>query len=87
MPTSKSAKKHLITDEKSRIRHKGRRTAMKTAEKKFRSAIETKDVDKAKELLTDSFSKLDKAVKSGTIPKNRASRKKSQLQKKLANVK
>lgn len=87
MPNMKSAKKHLITDEKSRLRHKGRRTATKSAEKNFRSAIEEKDAAKAKDLMSTVFTKLDKAVKAGTIPKNRASRKKSQLQKHLTSVK
>lgn len=87
MPTSKSAKKHLITDEKARVRHKGRRTAIKTVEKKFRTAVENKETEQAKELLVSSFKKLDKAVKAGTIHKNKASRKKSQLHKKLTNLK
>lgn len=87
MPNSKSAKKHLITDEKSRVRHKGRRTAVKTAEKRFRTAVENKDASQAQELLQGSFKKLDKAVKAGTIHKNKASRKKSQLQKLMASVK
>ena len=87
MPNMQSAKKHLITDEKSRLRHKGRRTAMKTAEKKFRTAIEEKDASKAKELLVGVFTTLDKCVKAGTIHQNKASRKKSQLQKHLSAVK
>ena len=87
MPNMKSAKKHLITDEKSRVRHKGRRTAMKTAEKKFRTAVEEKDAAQAKELLVSAFITLDKSVKAGTIHKNKASRKKSQLQKHFSAVK
>ena len=87
MPTSKSAKKHLITDDKSRVRHKGRRTAIKTTEKNFRAAIESKDTEQAQALLVVSFKKLDKAVKAGTIHKNKASRKKSQFKKLLAAVK
>jgi len=87
MPNMKSAKKHLITDEKSRVRNKGRRTAMKTAEKKFRTAVEQNDADQAKELLVGAFKTLDKSAKAGTIHKNKASRKKSQLQKHLATVK
>lgn len=87
MPNSKSAKKHLITDDKARVRNKGRRTAIKNTEKKFRTAVENKEKDQAKELLVSVFQKLDKAVKAGTIHKNKASRKKSQLQKVLVELK
>ena len=87
MPNMKSAKKHMITDEKSRIRNKGRRTAMKTAEKKFRAAVEKADAAESKELIVAAFKTFDKAVKYGTIHKNKASRKKSQLQKHLASMK
>jgi small subunit ribosomal protein S20 len=87
MPNMKSAKKHMITDEKSRIRNKSRRTAMKTAEKKFRTAVESSDAAQAKELMVTAFKTLDKAVKYGTIHKNKANRKKAQFQKNLANIK
>jgi small subunit ribosomal protein S20 len=79
MATSKSAMKSILTSEKSRIRNKSRRTALKSAEKKFRSLIESTEVDKAKEQLNVVFKYLDKAVKAGTIHKNKSSRKKSQL--------
>ena len=87
MPNMKSAKKSLITSEKARIRHKGRRTAVKTAEKKLRESVEEKNFDKSKELLSVVFGKLDKAVKAGTIHKNKASRKKSRLQKLIETTK
>lgn len=83
MPNMKSAMKRLLTNEKSRVIHKGRRTAIKTTEKKLRAAVES-DSTQAKDLLTQSFKTLDKAVKAGTIHKNKASRKKSQFQKLLA---
>jgi len=87
MPTTRSAKKSLITEGKARVRHKGRRTAMKTAEKKFKAAVESKNADQAKELMMNAFKKLDKAVKGGTIHKNVASRKKSQFQKLISGLK
>jgi small subunit ribosomal protein S20 len=87
MPNMKSAKKHLITDEKSRVRNKGRRTAIKTAEKNLRTAIEEGDAAKAKDLLSETFVKLDNGVKTGVIHKKKASRKKSQLHKHVLAVK
>lgn len=79
MPAKKSAAKRMLTSEKSRIRHKSRRSSIKTSEKKFQTLIEGSEVDKAKVQLQDIFKQLDKAVKSGTIPKNKRNRKKSRL--------
>jgi small subunit ribosomal protein S20 len=79
MSASKSAAKRVRSSEKARIRHKSRRSALKTSEKKFNVFVETSELDKAKEQLKDVFKKLDKAVKSGTIPKNKRNRKKSRL--------
>jgi len=79
MPAKKSAAKRMLTSDKARIRHKARRSSMKTSEKKFQSFLESSEMDKAKEQLHDIFKQLDKAVKSGTIPKNKRNRKKSRL--------
>ena len=86
MPNMKSAKKRLITSAKERMRNKSRRTAIKTAEKKFRSAVEAADSGQAKELLKVVFKTLDKAVKKGTIHKNKSSRKKAVFQKMLNSL-
>jgi small subunit ribosomal protein S20 len=86
MPNMKSAKKRLITSAKARIRNKSRRTAIKTAEKKLRQAVEASDKALAVELLKSVFSKLDKAVKVNTIHKNKASRKKARLQKMVSSI-
>ena len=79
MSASKSAAKRVKTDEKARIRNKSRRSALKTSEKKFNIFVESAEMDKAKEQLKDVFKKLDKAVKAGTIHKNKRDRKKSRL--------
>ncbi len=79
MPGSKSAMKRVLTSEKAKIRNKSRKTALKTAEKKFRGFVESADLIKAKEVLSEIFSKLDKAVKVGTIHGNKRDRKKSRL--------
>jgi len=79
MPNNKSAKKRLITNEKARVRNKSKMSALKTAEKRYRASVES-SADTAQKDLCEVFSKLDKAVKAGIIHKNKASRKKSQLQ-------
>jgi len=79
MPNIKSAKKRLITNEKARKRNKAKMSVLKTAEKKFRATVEAGDTETAREALSFVFSKLDKAVKSGIIHKNKSARKKSQL--------
>ena len=79
MPNIKSAKKRLITNEKARVRNKAKMTALRTAEKNFRSVVESADLAVAQESLSSVFNKLDKAVKAGIIHKNKAARKKSRL--------
>ena len=79
MSASKSAAKRIKTSEKARLRHKSRRSALKTSEKNLDSLIQASEVDKAKEQLRDVFKKLDNAVKLGTIHKNKCNRKKSRL--------
>jgi small subunit ribosomal protein S20 len=79
MSANKSAAKRVRTGEKARLRHKSRRTALKTSEKKFNVFVESAELDKAKEQLKDVFKQLDKAVKTGTIHKNKRNRKKSRL--------
>lgn len=75
----KSAVKTQRNSEKARIKHKSRRNALSTTEKKFRAAMAGDDKNVATELYKEQCSALDKAVKTGTIHKNKANRKKSRL--------
>ncbi|MCF7889579.1 MAG: 30S ribosomal protein S20 [Victivallales bacterium] len=79
MPTSKSAMKRIKTSDKQRLRSKTRRTALKTAENKLKKHLKESETDKAKKQLQEIYQKLDKAVKSGTLHKNKSNRKKSRL--------
>ncbi|MBE6407112.1 MAG: 30S ribosomal protein S20 [Lentisphaeria bacterium] len=65
--------------EEARVKNKSRRNALATGEKKFRAAAATEDKAAAQKLFQEQCSALDKAVKVGTIHKNKASRKKSRL--------
>lgn len=84
MPNIKSAAKRLKTNEKSRLRHKMRRNALKTLEKKLSVAVKASESEKTGELLSAFHAALDKSVKAGTIHRNKANRKKSQLAKQFA---
>lgn len=79
MASSKSAMKRLRQSEKARKRHKAIKSELKTYEKKLRAAIGEGNGEQARSQLNIVFSKLDKAVKKGTIHRNKANRKKSRL--------
>jgi small subunit ribosomal protein S20 len=78
MAVTKSAAKRILTSENARVRHKSRNSALKTAEKKLRKAA-SETGEKAQGMYSKISGMLDKAVKSGTIHKNKANRKKSRL--------
>jgi len=86
MSGNKSAMKRVRTDAEKHLRNKARKATLKTVEKNFRAAVEGKDQEKAVDIGKTCFSKLDKAAKIGTIPKNRASNKKSQISKLLKSL-
>jgi ATP-dependent HslUV protease ATP-binding subunit HslU len=62
------------------------RTGYRTAVKKFEKAVEEKNVDQAKTLLSSASKKLDQAVTKGVLKKNTASRKKSNMAKELNSI-
>ena len=82
----KSAVKTHKQSERARVRHKSRRNAISTQEKKLRAAVAAGDKDSAAQLLRTQYAALDKAVKSGTFHKNKADRKKSRLGKLVAKT-
>jgi small subunit ribosomal protein S20 len=86
MPNIKSAKKRVKVIEKKTMINTARKTALKTAIKKFEAAIAEGKKDEAKVLFNDASKKLDKGVAQGIIHKNAAARKKSQLAIKLAKL-
>ncbi len=79
MPHNKSTLKRLITSKKKHEQNKAKRSAIKTAEKKFRSAVEAKDAELSVAELKACFKLLDKASKTNLFHANKANRKKSQL--------
>ena len=83
MPTIKSQIKRVKTNEKRRQFNASYKASMRTAIKNVEVAIETKNVEAAKEAYNTANKKLDKAVAKGICHKNFAARQKSRLSKKI----
>ncbi|MEO6393558.1 MAG: 30S ribosomal protein S20 [Pyrinomonadaceae bacterium] len=83
MPNHKSAEKRVRQNENRRKINKNNRTALRTALKKFRTAVAAKDTAESKELLPITISRIDKAVQKGILHRNAAARHKSRLTKKV----
>jgi small subunit ribosomal protein S20 len=79
MANHKSAEKRARQNVKRRLRNRTLKSAYKTDIKKFVSLITDKKLDDAKELLPKIHKVIDKACTKGVLPKNTASRKKSNV--------
>lgn len=86
MANIKSQKKRVLTNEKRHQRNKAVRSALKTAEKKVRTAVEAGDADAAKAAALDASRLLDKAASKGIIHKNQAANRKSGIMKAANSV-
>ena len=86
MPNIKSAKKRVKVTAKKTLINQTHKTALKTAVKKFETAVLEGDKENAQVLFNDAVKKLDKGVSQGILHKNSAARKKSQLAIKLATL-
>lgn len=86
MPNTKSAKKRVKKIKVRTLRNSMIKSAMKTAIKRFEEAINTQNAEKIKETFVKAVKAVDKAAAKGVIHKNKASRKKSSLAKKLNQV-
>ncbi len=84
MANHKSAKKRIRTTERKRVANKNATSQIKSSLKKVFSS---KNIDEAEKLYKEAVSILDKNTTKGRIPKNNASRKKSQITKHLNGLK
>jgi small subunit ribosomal protein S20 len=75
----KSQQKRILTNERARLRNQSVKSALRTAVRGFRAAIDAGEKDKATELLASTSRSLDKAASKGVIHKNQAANKKSAL--------
>lgn len=79
MANIKSQEKRIRTNERARLRNQSVKSALRTAIRGFREAVEAGEKDKAGKLLVATNRKLDKAATKGVIHKNQAANKKSAL--------
>jgi small subunit ribosomal protein S20 len=77
----KSQIKRVKTNEKRRQRNKSVRSAVRTAVRKFREAVEAGNPEEAAELQRAAARALDKAASKGVIHKNQAANRKSAMAK------
>ncbi len=83
MPNIKSAKKRVLVTESKTMRNKVEKTILKTAIKKYESAVAAGDKAVAEEAFKAVCKKLDQAACHGIISKNKAARKTSRFAMKL----
>lgn len=86
MPNTKSAEKALRQSEKRRVHNLRKKRALLDTVKQYTKAVETGDKEGAAAKLPGVYKKLDKAAKTNLIKKNKASRMKSRLTKKLGGA-
>ena len=72
---------------RNNVRNKSERSELKTAIKKYETAISNKDVKLAEQLLPETFSKIDEEASKGIIHKNKANNKKASLSVELTKLK
>ncbi len=83
MANHKSAEKRIRQNEKRRIHNKTIRTDMRTTVKKGRTALEGDDVEAARAQVRAAEKSLRTAASKGIIPKKRADRTVSRMNKRL----
>ena len=86
MANIKSQEKRIRTNEIARLRNQSVKSALRTAIRGFREAVEAGEKDKAGELLVATNRKLDKAATKGVIHKNQAANKKSALAQSVSSI-
>ena len=79
MPNIKSSKKDVLSSKIAYEKNKADKSALKTAVKKFETALEAGDKTEATAAYAEAVKKVDKAVIKGILHKNTAARKKSSM--------
>ena len=87
MANIKSQIKRNRTNELARERNKAAKSALRTAIKKVRVAVEAKDLAAAEEALVKAFRLIDKSVSDGIQHQNTAARQKGELQRLVNSIK
>ena len=87
MANIKSQIKRNRTNEKARQRNVSAKSAVRTAAKKVKLAVEAKDLAKAEEALNAAFRLIDKTVSDGIQHQNTAAGQKGELQRLVNSIK
>lgn len=83
MPNIESAIKRVRTTKKANVQNNAQKSAMRTAIKRFETAL-AEGSENTAELLKVALKAIDEAASKGLIHKNKASRDKSRLASKVA---
>ncbi|AFY70595.1 SSU ribosomal protein S20P [Thalassoporum mexicanum PCC 7367] len=93
MANSRSALKRIKTAERNRLRNREYRSAVRTLMKNYFLAVEAYEAEKTPEALATvqermntAYSKIDRAVKRGVLPRNTGARRKARLSRALKRV-
>jgi small subunit ribosomal protein S20 len=79
MANIKSQIKRIKTSEKARLRNAARKSAVRTAIKKVKKAVEAKDLELAKTLTNQAYKLIDKSVSDKIQHEKTAARQKSEI--------
>jgi small subunit ribosomal protein S20 len=80
----KSQMKRVKTNEKRRQRNKSVKSAVRTAIRRFREAVEAGDQDQVVERQRSASKALDKAASKGVIHQNQAANKKASMARRVS---
>ena len=83
MPNIESAIKRVRTSEKANVLNNTQKSAMRTAIKKYETAL-AEGADNSEALLQDAIKAIDSVASKGLIHANKAARDKSRLARKMS---
>lgn len=86
MPIKDSARKAMRNSAKKRVFNLARVREMRSLVKEVRELVKDKKKKEAETLMPKTYKALDKAVKTGVIKKNNASRMKSRLTQAIKKI-
>jgi small subunit ribosomal protein S20 len=87
MPNTKSAARRMRSSERRRLRNCAVKARLRRLEKKYLAAVLKGDRENATLAFREVSSALDKAAKTGVLPRGKADRKKSRLSRRLNQIK
>jgi len=86
MPNTRQALKRLRTSKEKHIKNRSAKSSIKTSSVKVIDAAKAQKKDDSNKLLSEVYSKIDKAVKQGILHKKTAARKKSRISQAVKKI-